>query len=129
METVARIYEATLSDPVALLFARIITSWFVAAVILAWVPALSSTRVGARFVSITPNILATLGVLGTFTGILIGLLDFNVDNIDDSVPLLLVGLKIAFSTSIVGMSAAIVFRSLQTFAPTRTTSSGVRVTA
>ena len=56
---------------------------------------------------------------------MIGLLEFDVKNIDDSVPALLVGLKIAFSTSIVGMSAAIVFRSLQTFAPTHATSSGV----
>ena len=68
METVKQIYDVTVSDPFAFLFAKIITGWFAAALFLTWVPALSSMRVASRFVSITPNILVTLGVLGTFTG-------------------------------------------------------------
>ncbi len=56
------------------------------------------------------GLMTTLGVLGTFTGIFIGLLDFNVAQIDASVPKLLDGMKIAFATSIVGMGAAITFR-------------------
>lgn len=43
------------------------------------------------------------GVLGTFIGITYGLLSFDSDNLDASVPQLLDGLKFAFVTSIAGM--------------------------
>ena len=59
----------------------------------------------------------TLGVLGTFTGIFLGLLEFDVAKIDASVPELLVGLKIAFSTSIVGLGAAVLLRIIQPLLP------------
>ncbi len=61
----------------------------------------------------------TLGVLGTFTGIFLGLLQFDVAEIDASVPELLAGLKIAFSTSIVGLGAAVLLRAIRSFVPTR----------
>ena len=64
----------------------------------------------------------TLGVLGTFTGIFLGLLEFDVAKIDASVPELLVGLKIAFSTSIVGLGAAVLLRIIQPLLPARTDS-------
>lgn len=57
-----------------------------------------------------PTLCTTLGVLGTFTGIFLGLLEFDVAEIDASVPELLAGLKIAFSTSIVGLGAAVLLR-------------------
>lgn len=44
MEAVTRIFEATVRDPIALLFAIIITGWLAAALMAAAVPALSSTR-------------------------------------------------------------------------------------
>ena len=50
-----------------------------------------------------PAILVGIGILGTFTGIFIGLLNFNVGDIKGSVPQLLEGLKIAFFTSIIGL--------------------------
>jgi uncharacterized protein YqgV (UPF0045/DUF77 family) len=53
------------------------------------------------------------GVLGTFTGIFIGLLDFDVSDIDRSVPALLAGLKLAFSTSIIGMGGAVILKVYQ----------------
>ncbi|MBQ6631212.1 MAG: sulfite exporter TauE/SafE family protein, partial [Romboutsia sp.] len=53
------------------------------------------------------NIASTIGVLGTFVGISIGLWNFDPNDITSSVPLLLSGMKIAFVTSIIGMSAAI----------------------
>ena len=61
----------------------------------------------------------TLGVLGTFTGIFLGLLQFDVAEIDASVPELLAGLKIAFSTSIVGLGSAILLRAVRPFIPAR----------
>jgi DNA repair ATPase RecN len=51
----------------------------------------------------------TLGILGTFIGIVYGLLHFDTGNIDDAVPLLLDGLKFAFVTSIAGMGVSLVF--------------------
>ena len=60
-----------------------------------------------------PALLTTIGVLGTFVGIFWGLIGFDVEDIDASVPQLLRGLKFAFSTSILGIFMAIVFRVQQ----------------
>ena len=57
--------------------------------------------------SVLGNIASTIGVLGTFVGISIGLWKFNPNDITSSVPLLLSGMKIAFATSIIGMVASI----------------------
>ena len=57
--------------------------------------------------SVLGNIASTIGVLGTFVGISIGLWKFNPNDITSSVPLLLSGMKIAFATSILGMAASI----------------------
>ena len=50
-----------------------------------------------------PTVVSTLGVLGTFLGITLGLLHFDTENLDASIPLLLSGLKTAFLTSLLGM--------------------------
>ena len=59
-----------------------------------------------QFKDFKPAIIST-GVLGTFIGIFIGLWNFDVDHIEESVPTLLEGLKLAFSTSILGMAVSI----------------------
>jgi len=56
-----------------------------------------------------PNVYTTIGVLGTFVGIYFGLRDFDVDNITTSIPILLEGLKTAFTTSIWGISLSLIF--------------------
>ena len=117
MEELLRIYDAILEDEIAYLFSATIAAWFGVAIVVLFVPSLASSRFGSRLTAITPNSLATLGVLGTFTGILIGLLDFDVERIDASVPSLLAGLKIAFTTSIVGIATSIGFRMVRTVAP------------
>ncbi|GAA3901906.1 hypothetical protein GCM10022228_10800 [Halomonas cibimaris] len=58
----------------------------------------------------TPNLLTSLGMLGTFVGIVIGLLHFDPDNIDDSISLLLGGLQTAFMTSLFGMTMTMVYK-------------------
>lgn len=58
------------------------------------------------------SIIVSIGVLGTFIGIALGLWEFDTSNIDTSVPNLLEGLKLAFATSIAGMFISI---SLSTF--------------
>lgn len=59
------------------------------------------------------SIIMSTGVLGTFVGIFVGLQDFNVNEIEKSVPFLLEGLKTAFYTSILGMSLAIILAIIQ----------------
>ena len=60
------------------------------------------TRGGRDHVSLKGE-MTGIGILGTFAGIFIGLLDFNVNDIPGSIPQLLEGLKTAFGTSIVGL--------------------------
>ncbi len=54
--------------------------------------------------------LTSLGILGTFVGIAIGLFNFDTEAIHNSVRELLGGLKVAFVTSVFGLCAALVFR-------------------
>jgi DNA anti-recombination protein RmuC len=124
MDAFAKIYATILSDEVTFFFCTVMLIWLSLALFKLFRPSRTS-RAGARFVAMTPNGLVTLGVLGTFTGILIGLLDFDVARIDDSVPQLLAGLKIAFTTSIVGIAAAILFRLVRVLSPGEVASGGV----
>lgn len=64
------------------------------------------------FTSYAPTLLTSLGILGTFAGIIIGLLDFDTKNIQESIGPLLDGLKTAFITSLVGMLFSIVFKGI-----------------
>ena len=62
-----------------------------------------------RYLESIPNLFTTVGVLGTFIGISIGLWNFDTENIDGSITNLLVGLRAAFFTSIVGIILSIIF--------------------
>lgn len=57
-----------------------------------------------------PAILTTTGIFCTFLGIAIGLFDFNVSNIQASVPALLDGLKTAFWASVAGVGGALTLK-------------------
>jgi uncharacterized protein YukE len=59
---------------------------------------------------ILPSVLTSVGVLGTFVGILLGLWEFRVDQISESIPQLLEGLKIAFITSVAGIGLAMAYK-------------------
>lgn len=61
-----------------------------------------------RTVDLFPTFLSTLGVLGTFWGITIGLSEFNTQDLDKSIPVLLEGLKTAFYTSLLGMISSMI---------------------
>ena len=56
------------------------------------------------------SIVTVIGVLGTFVGIAWGLLNFDTNNIEASVPKLLEGLKAAFITSIFGIAGSIALK-------------------
>ncbi|MGD8176950.1 hypothetical protein [Marinimicrobium sp. ARAG 43.8] len=57
-----------------------------------------------------PTILTSTGIFGTFLGVAMGLLAFDADNIQSSVPDLIEGLKTAFWTSIAGLFGALVVK-------------------
>src|SRR5215469_9991846 len=57
-----------------------------------------------------PAFLTTLGILGTFTGIAFGLLDFNTNDIQKSVPELIEGIKTAFWSSAWGILCALTIK-------------------
>jgi hypothetical protein len=56
-----------------------------------------------------PGVFTSLGVLGTFSGILFGLLGFDASDLDKYIPILLGGMKTAFITSVVGLLCSLVF--------------------
>jgi len=60
-----------------------------------------------------PAVLATAGIFGTFVGIVVGLLDFDPAQLDESIEGLLQGLKTAFVSSIAGLGASLVFRAVE----------------
>ena len=75
-----------------------------------------------------PSIFTTGGIFFTFVGIAEGLFSFDVAKIEDSVPLLLGGLKTAFLASVVGVFIAlsIKLRSVLFGIPRSTTPKDVR---
>lgn len=63
-----------------------------------------------KYVEAAPNLMTSFGILGTFVGIVIGLYLFDPTQIDESIKSLLAGLRTAFITSVVGMTATIYFK-------------------
>lgn len=61
-----------------------------------------------HWIETIPNAVSTLGVLGTFLGISLGLLCFNTQDLSTSIPQLLEGLKTAFFTSLAGMVGSLI---------------------
>lgn len=65
-----------------------------------------------RIVEYFPTFVSTLGVLGTFFGITIGLIAFDSGDLDKSIPGLLDGLKTAFFTSLAGMIGSMILSAI-----------------
>ena len=68
----------------------------------------SELKKNRKWVEQLPSLIATLGVIGTFVGITIGLMGFDEKDIEGSIPTLLDGLKIAFFTSLLGMTGSLI---------------------
>lgn len=62
-------------------------------------------------ISSAPNILTSLGIFFTFLGVSVALFHFDADNITNSIPDLLDGLKIAFFSSVAGLGYSILYRA------------------
>ena len=103
--------------------AESVTEVFVLVMLAIFAVAILQGRKGRHdlFLEHAPAVLVSIGILGTFVGIVIGLLDFDAHNIQDSIEYLLDGLKTAFITSLVGMTLSIALKGLDTwwFAPAR----------
>jgi hypothetical protein len=100
----------------AAMLASSLTAVVCALIVIAFFFALFNLKRGraSDYVSYTPALLTSLGIFGTFAGIVIGLMAFDANNIDGSIEGLLNGLKTAFLTSLVGIILSITFKVLQT---------------
>ena len=92
-------FTDVLFDPINMIF-----------VVIIFVLAFLDVKTGKDF----KGQIVSVGVLGTFVGIFIGLQGFNPADIINSVNEILVGLKTAFFTSIVGMGVATILSITQT---------------
>jgi len=96
--------------------AAALTEIFVLIMLLVWCAALALHKFDRwhSFTRYAPTLLTSLGILGTFTGVVVGLLEFDsqIDRIDESISLLLEGLKTAFISSLVGMGLSILYKLL-----------------
>lgn len=107
-----------LSEPIELFLlntgAEQITNGILVVLILAFVGAVFLRKINRAhgFTQYAPTLLTTLGILGTFAGIIAGLLHFDVNDIDNSIGKLLAGLKTAFITSLAGMFLSITYKLL-----------------
>ncbi len=99
-------FSTTTAASITELFLVVISLVLIAACIL------SAMGKSKRFTDYAATLMTSIGILGTFAGIVIGLLAFDTNNIDGSIPALLEGLKTAFITSVAGMFAAVLFSLL-----------------
>lgn len=74
--------------------------------------AMKAVKSGIRgkVVEIAPTMMTSIGILGTFIGIVIGLFAFDPSHVDESIRGLLGGLRTAFVTSVVGMGCTMYFK-------------------
>lgn len=79
--------------------------------------------------NVIPNAIASLGIIGTFVGIYVGLINFDVTpgNMEDSIPELLNGLKLAFFTSIIGLILSTILKVVNNVKTKKSSSKGDEV--
>lgn len=94
--------------------ASAITDAFIIIILATFIAAIVAKRSDKAhgFTQYVPTLLTSLGILGTFCGIVAGLLGFDANDIDGSIGSLLEGMKTAFTTSLVGMSCSIIYKVL-----------------
>jgi len=93
-------------DQITEVFVFLMAATFLLALVLCY------KRQWKPFTAYTPTLLTSLGILGTFFGVVVGLLDFNPQQIDESIEGLLAGLQTAFISSLVGMGLSILYKIL-----------------
>ena len=94
------------------------TNGMVLCIVVVWLAAVACAwngwKRGQKYVEYAPGLMTSLGIFGTFVGIVVGLMNFNINlnAIDTSIAHLLDGLKTAFITSVAGLFGAITFHFL-----------------
>ena len=66
----------------------------------------------SQLAELIPSLLTSLGILGTFVGLMEGLTSVNFSDAQgtmDSIPLLLTGMRFAFATSVAGITCSLLF--------------------
>ncbi len=84
------------------------TKWFIEAIVISAL--FFHIRFTPENVNKAPSFLTTLGILGTFVGIAIGLLDFDPNDVQKSVPTLIDGIKTAVWASACGIGCALTIK-------------------
>lgn len=82
-------------------------------IIVVWILGLFGLSLRSKSSRNFKNEIVSLGVLGTFVGIAMGLYHFDVNNLKESMPHLLDGLKTAFITSGVGIFFSIILSTIK----------------
>ncbi len=83
---------------------------FIGIIIIFFVALIKSRTKDSAFTTYAPTLMTSIGVFGTFLGIVCGLQEFQIDQIDESIKTLLDGLKTAFYTSLFGMGMSMIYK-------------------
>lgn len=97
------------SAPLNILFLALL------AVVFLWSIQAGPRQLQLQRMRTAPGVLITIGILGTFTGILVGLLGFDVSSVETSVPQLLSGMTTAFLSSVTGLMLALLVRGVASY--------------
>ena len=76
----------------------------------------------SQLAELIPSLLTSLGILGTFIGLMEGLTSVNFSDAQgtmDSIPLLLTGMRFAFATSVAGITCSLLFNMFNRMAAGR----------
>lgn len=95
--------------------AYVTTDFFFALIIIMFFLLLFFLKKGkhSQLTDYAPTLLASLGILGTFAGIIIGLIAFDPNKIDNSISDLLGGLQTGFLTSLLGIFLSITYKVIE----------------
>ncbi|WP_174870147.1 hypothetical protein [Pectobacterium polaris] len=94
-------------------------TWIFIAVILAYF-IYSNWNFTEKKAHESPGILITIGILATFLGIALGLASFDMNDVENSLPTLINGIKTAFWASVVGVACALIIKWRYAFRGVRT---------
>ena len=103
----------------------LVTQVFLVAIVLMWI--YFNIRYDEKTATYAPTILTTTGILATFVGIALGLLELDSKDIQGSLPQLLGGLKTAFFASVAGVAGALTIKLRHYFIGVRHAAPGTGV--
>ena len=103
----------------------LVTQVFLIAIVVMWI--YFNIRYDEKTAAYAPTILTTTGILATFVGIALGLLELDSKDIQGSLPQLLGGLKTAFFASVAGVAGVLTIKLRHYFIGVRQAAPGTGV--